>query len=81
MKKLGSYGYQNLCCEYGWFTCGCNEQYETVTYYAMTLTPEDARHCSYQFEAVVYMTWICSDTEYFTVNDIRAVLYDKVLNI
>lgn len=81
MRKLGIRKYQELCIRYEWFTCGSIQQYEAVTCYAMGLTPEDARNTSNRFEAVVYMTWICSDTDVFTVGEIRALLYDVVVNL
>lgn len=81
MRRLGIGGYQQLCREYGYFTSGSCQQYEVVTCYAMDLTYEDARKCTYDFERVVYMTWICSDTDTFTPRDIRSVLYNRVINL
>lgn len=60
----------DLCVKNGLFTCGSCSQYSAVMdLYAELKTPYDR-----MFEPVVYMTWICSDTERYTVQDIRLIL-------
>lgn len=81
MRKLTRYEFQNMCCEYGWFTSGCVRQYEKVTEYASMLDRVDAEYYRTPFEAVVYMTYICSDMEIFTVNDIRDALREKIMSL
>ena len=64
----------NACCKYGLFTCGYINQYEAVMCYAGCLDNGDCLSQSPLFEAVVYMTWICSDTNVFTVDNVRTII-------
>lgn len=67
--------FMEMCCKNGFFTCGDNKQYKKVIdYYNL------ARSCFYTYttmlEAIVYMTYICSDMDKFSVDDVRKAVYE-----
>lgn len=74
MRELSFYEYLNLCRWYGFFTRGDNTQYDKVASLASTLTWDDVVHRSKGFIAVIYMTWICSDVETISTDDVEKAL-------
>lgn len=67
--------YVDLCIANGLFTCGgCRQYAQVMEMYASLNSYMDA-----MFEPVVYMTYICSDTEEFTVNQIRMIIFASLM--
>lgn len=67
MNKVNFIG---LCKKNGLFTCGSVNQYsKVIDMWKQIKSPYDR-----MFEPIVHMTWICSDTEEFTIQNIRIIL-------
>lgn len=67
------YEFQNMCCEYGFFTCGDNCQYAKVMDMLELFT--SGTHCTHSgFDALVYMTWICSDVDMVLLCEVRVAM-------
>lgn len=63
--------FRQLCIEERLFTCGTCRQYEEVMNY---LENVDCRY-GREWTALVYMTWICSDTDRFCINEVESILH------
>ena len=62
--------YQEMCCREKYFTCGNNQQYAKVMQILCDYTYND--HCTHGgFDALVYMTWICSDVGMVLISEVR----------
>ncbi len=63
----------DVCCVNNLFTCGSASQYSAVIdLYARLSGLTDPL-----FPAVVYMTWICSDIDTFSISDVNDILCDS----
>lgn len=63
----------DVCQANGLFTCGTCSQYDAVmTSYAILSGRTDP-----MFTTLVYMTWICSDMDKFSIDDVRNILWDS----
>lgn len=70
--------YMKMCIAHDLFTCGDNNQYgEVIAYYddlkKMSKVPAGMT------EILVYMTWICSDTYTFSVDDVRNIINNSLI--
>lgn len=61
--------FRYMCVENDFFTCGSNEQYERVMDFVESLYESDYLS-NLVLVGVIYMVYICSDTDEFTVTDI-----------
>lgn len=67
--------FMEMCFKNGFFTCGDNKQYSEVLryYYHATLK---SRVPKSMIEAIVYMTYICSDLDEIRIEDVRKAVYE-----
>lgn len=65
--------YRRICIKYGLFTEGSNEQYRTVGRYFEYVCKSHLKPSDTLYQAVIYMTWICSDRNIFTTLDITRI--------
>lgn len=69
------YDFYDFCRTHGLFTCGDCEQYETVAdIYSML---DDVYDC--EFLPFVYMLWLCSDKEVFTLGRIEHLVVNELM--
>lgn len=79
-KKYFKYeDYMMMCRVHNYFTCGGCDQYDTVAEMAHGLTVADATERNVRFEAVLWMTWICSDREKHSIEEIEANLRKYIM--